>query len=83
MMQWRMQHCQNRHVETICSGNGNIPLGALEKLELFYVHLEFLSINFRIGQVMDVFKPAPGSSLLGVTFARRVQTPTDASNAHR
>jgi hypothetical protein len=28
---------------------------------------------------MDVFEPAPAAALLGVTFARRVQTPTDAS----
>jgi hypothetical protein len=28
---------------------------------------------------MDVFESAPAAALLGVTFASRVQTPTDAS----
>ena len=31
-MCWRIQHCQNRHFETICSGNGSISPGPLEKI---------------------------------------------------
>ena len=30
---------------------------------------------------MDVFESAPGPALLGVTFARWVQTPTEASKS--
>ena len=28
-MRWRMQHCQNHHFETICSGNGNLARALL------------------------------------------------------
>jgi hypothetical protein len=31
-----------------------------------------------IGSVMNVFESAPAAALLGMTFASRVQTPTDA-----
>ena len=32
-----------------------------------------------MGSVMDVFESAPAAALLGVIFASRIQTPTNAS----